>query len=329
MPDKRSSSFVFTSCGDYNVNVSVWDEAGNTDFCTVALKFLGGCGPMSFSINGKVSTINNKPIEEATITFYANLMEYPKSVQTKKGIFSTYLPFGVNYEVSAEYNAKDLYNVNQKDVTRLERHLNGQQPFTHYWQYIAADVNQDIIVDKKDLEFLKNKLLVKDSNVWTLIHKVDSLNTLNWHKYNTIVTVDGQNLDTKVDFTAIQLGDIDGSSAGLDVVQYDSNHKLEDIDETTWRSILSSNIENLKVYPNPYSDQFTIEFSHTQDEVVKLTLMDISGKVGQIKELHCYQGKNSFTIDDSFLQSSGIKIIRLESITGVRLIKVLKTSSHP
>ncbi len=328
MPDKRSSSFIFTSCGDFVVNISVWDEAGNTDYCTIELRVLCVCTLGSVKIHGKVQSVSEKMIKEATIYIDGNALEYPKIYQTQDGSYSSYHPTILKYFVSGYYKTKQTFYVNQKDILRLEAHINGRDSFSHYWQYIAADVNQDKIVDQKDLEILQNKILAKDSTVWTLINKVDSLNTLNWHKYNTIVTVNGQNLDAKVDFTAILIGDIDGSSAGLDVVQYDSNHQLEDSNETTWRGTLSSNIEDLKAYPNPYADQFTIEFSNTQDEVVKLTLMDISGKVTHSMELQSFKGKNTFLIQDSFLLTSGIKLIRLESVSGVRHLKVLKTNGH-
>ncbi|MBK6665366.1 MAG: hypothetical protein IPG48_04230 [Saprospiraceae bacterium] len=37
LPTSRSAGFVWTAAGDYNVQVSVWDEAWNTDYCTVVL----------------------------------------------------------------------------------------------------------------------------------------------------------------------------------------------------------------------------------------------------------------------------------------------------
>lgn len=209
--------------------------------------------------------------------------------------------------------------------------MNGHEAFAHYWQYLAADINKDKMVDSRDLLELENLIALKSTGNWLVINHNKPLNNQNWSSYITEYVVDKWNEEEeiKINFTAILIGDIDGSSASLDVVQYETNYKLEDNDETTWRSTLSSNTEAFKVYPNPFSDHFTIECTKTQDEVVKLTLYDISGKVGHIKELHCYKGKNSFTIDDPFLESSGIKMIRLESISGVQHIKVVKTTTHP
>jgi hypothetical protein len=35
LPSSRSAGKVWVACGTFNVNVDVWDEAWNTDYCTV------------------------------------------------------------------------------------------------------------------------------------------------------------------------------------------------------------------------------------------------------------------------------------------------------
>ncbi|MBK6667277.1 MAG: hypothetical protein IPG48_14335 [Saprospiraceae bacterium] len=41
LPSTRSAGFVWTTAGDFNLQVSVWDEAWNTDYCTVILTVRG------------------------------------------------------------------------------------------------------------------------------------------------------------------------------------------------------------------------------------------------------------------------------------------------
>ena len=40
LPSSRSAGHIWLAADDYAVNVSVWDEAWNTDFCTVNLQIL-------------------------------------------------------------------------------------------------------------------------------------------------------------------------------------------------------------------------------------------------------------------------------------------------
>ena len=43
IPEKKSSSFIFKECGDFNLKISVWDEEGNTDYCIIALRINCSC----------------------------------------------------------------------------------------------------------------------------------------------------------------------------------------------------------------------------------------------------------------------------------------------
>ncbi|MBK6499052.1 MAG: hypothetical protein IPG00_13160 [Saprospiraceae bacterium] len=42
LPSSRSAGFVWTTAGDFNLQVSVWDEAWNTDYCPVVLRVRDG-----------------------------------------------------------------------------------------------------------------------------------------------------------------------------------------------------------------------------------------------------------------------------------------------
>jgi hypothetical protein len=59
LPSSRSAGFVWTAAGDYNVQVSVWDEAWNTDYCTVVLSVRGG---NRIKISGTVATASGQGV---------------------------------------------------------------------------------------------------------------------------------------------------------------------------------------------------------------------------------------------------------------------------
>ena len=70
-----------------------------------------------------------------------------------------------------------------------------------------------------------------------------------------------------------------------------------------------------KVYPNPFTDMFSLEFSNDKDQRIKISLTDISGK--EIKLLYndiSRKGKNLFTFNRQAL-SQGIYFMVIENDT--------------
>ena len=85
---QQSSSMVF-DCGDVDnspveVNMYVWDEKGNADFCVVYLTLVdntGACGTKP-DIAGTVVTETGLGVEEVEVTLEAALPEYPRVEMT-------------------------------------------------------------------------------------------------------------------------------------------------------------------------------------------------------------------------------------------------------
>ena len=78
---QRSAGHIWLA-GDYAVNVSVWDEAWNTDFCTVNLSIIDN-GLNSSRSQGSFETIKDLPVNAVDVKFEsATQPEYPMTITT-------------------------------------------------------------------------------------------------------------------------------------------------------------------------------------------------------------------------------------------------------
>ncbi|MDA9182380.1 proprotein convertase P-domain-containing protein, partial [Saprospiraceae bacterium] len=75
----RSSSMEFNTAGVISVDVYVWDELGNSDFCTVTLTVIdnGGSG-----LRGTTATELGNGVSNADVNVEAALSEYPRNEMT-------------------------------------------------------------------------------------------------------------------------------------------------------------------------------------------------------------------------------------------------------
>lgn len=86
---------------------------------------------------------------------------------------------------------------------------------------------------------------------------------------------------------------------------------------------LSASESNLMVYPNPFNDQFTVEFNIDQTEQLKVNLLNIQGQVIYSDELRGFKGNYKKNID---LNSFANGIYQLQVITDGSVVtrKVVK-----
>lgn len=83
--------------------------------------------------------------------------------------------------------------------------------------------------------------------------------------------------------------------------------------------------ENLSVYPNPFSSNFTIEFYSTNKEVVLVELYDVTGKKVMSQQQTVFANtKNKFTFSDISILSKGIYTLRLISSDKTYNSKIIK-----
>ena len=286
----RSSSMTF-DCDDVEnspveVNMYVWDEKGNADFCVVYLTLVdntGACGE-GMRIAGQISTETGTGVNEVETQLNSDLPEYPRSTMTEESgayVFED-TPTNASYEISASKDVDYLNGVSTLDLVKIQRHILGLESLDTPYKLIAADVNADDQVKVSDLSQLRKLIL----GVITDLPTNES-----WR------FVDGtQVLDLDVDLAtvdyAVSITNLEGESTGNDLVAV----KVGDVTNNAVASLATTNAE---VRSNKTLDLMINEQSVEAGEEVEVTFMSEN-----YADVYGYQ----FT-----MELNGLEVIAVES----------------
>lgn len=269
-------------------------------------------------------------------TFVNNLMLDAYTNEWGYYRFAGFALTGDHYEISAMFNSTAFNNgIDTEDLDFLMDYVIGVTDFTEPHQKYAADVDQDGDVDFDDLKRLLEYLTgeIDDFGVqseWLIVDKAQFESATAEEIYDdphTIldVLVETENIDDK-DFIAIRLGDIvidEDSGFTSDATLVALNQIMEegptDIElESKIRDIVFENQASvLDVYPNPFSESFTMNYVSPQNKQVTIELLDVNGKKMFTQPYTVTKGENtlSFTIDNNY---KGMILYRL--IDGDKII---------
>ena len=272
-------------------------------------------------------------------TIISNLM---LSAFTDNGYyrFVGFAQTGDEYQLYADYSGTD-YNsgIDVEDLDFLMDYVVGAATFTDPHQKYAADVDRDGNVDFDDLKILLDYLTgeIDDfgfASEWLIIDATQYETATAEEVYTNPdliidVLVDSVNVEHQ-DFIAIRLGDIVIDDApGLvsdeslsSFAQKLTENNLEAV-YPELKNILNQEVTH-KAYPNPFSDNLTIEYQSGSSNMLNVQLLDITGKVLYNNNFKTSQGVNEFNIqvDRNY---SGIMIYKLtegNSIATGRVIKI-------
>ncbi len=173
LPSTKCSAITF-DCDDLptdpadriEVEVYVWDEKGNFDFCTVLLTLLdnqGGCNdPASrAAISGSVKTATGDEIEGVNVQLVTNLPWYPIAEMTANdGAYAFGSnPMYLDYDITGSKDIEDMNGVSTLDLVIIQKHILGLQGLNSPYKLIAADINSDENVSAIDLIELRKLIL--------------------------------------------------------------------------------------------------------------------------------------------------------------------------
>ncbi len=94
-----------------------------------------------------------------------------------------------------------------------------------------------------------------------------------------------------------------------DTANYEFRHELTD---------------SLIIYPNPFTDQFTIYINSRYSETIRITINNSAGSQVYEMEKNIYAGKNPIVISAPFLSPS-VYFVSIRSNRGINTLKVIKT----
>jgi hypothetical protein len=215
LPSSRSAGKIFTSAGDINLDVLVWDEAFNSDFCTVMLKIID-TGSNLITISGSAATEEGRGVEKVQVIANAALPEYPKTVETDGfGAYSFDIIGGAN--IAAQKDGDDNNGVSTLDLVLIQRHILGLVPFTSPYKMIASDANNDGRVSAGDILEIRKLILgiqeeFKLNSSWRFPLKGQNLTVTTPFPFieKTETTKDDNN--RVIDMVAVKIGDVNGSA---------------------------------------------------------------------------------------------------------------------
>ena len=220
--DLRSSSMTF-DCNDVanspvEVNMYVWDEKGNADFCVVYLTIIGACEDgMTSTLSGEIETESGKGVMEVEVTANSVIPEFPMTRMTDvEGMYAfNYMPQNVNYELSGKKDVDYTNGVSTLDLVKIQRHILGIEGLNSPYKVIAADVNGDESLKASDLLELRKLILgvitdLPNNESWRFVDAEQEFADIDnpWPIEESIQTGMLQSDQMAEDFIAVKIGDV-------------------------------------------------------------------------------------------------------------------------
>ena len=120
------------------VDLWVFDQNGNADFCTSSVSLTTGCGNVEQGasnqfIAGSIANENGEPIINSLVQLHSSQPEYPKSMMvTEQGEF-LFLnnANNFNYELDVLNDLDHANGVSTIDILLMQRHIIGSVSYTH------------------------------------------------------------------------------------------------------------------------------------------------------------------------------------------------------
>lgn len=171
----------------------------------------------SIDLSGKVITRKNEGIQNAIVNVIGTLSLANVTDQNGNYSFSGLSPDKYTIKVEKSTNAKN--GVDIFDLTALEDHIITRKPITDPYRYLAADVNNDGVIDILDISdvedvIIKRKDNYKDNLSWRFIPTNESLSLdkVKNKSYATTRVTNNTGNQAGLDFYGIKTGDIDDSA---------------------------------------------------------------------------------------------------------------------
>jgi hypothetical protein len=129
-------------------------------------RLLAGLMLMAFSvslsaqqatISGRIATRNGESVTGVTI--FVTGQVNAQTLTDANGNYAVQVPVGGSYVVRPDYDLDPLNGVSTFDAVLIQRHVDGTEPFTSPYQFIAADVDHNSIVNIQDTLELRQFIL--------------------------------------------------------------------------------------------------------------------------------------------------------------------------
>jgi len=228
-PADQTRVFTCDDLGDQMVDMYVHASNGTSDFCRVIIEVQDNnevCPPGSGSsgggssglISGLITMEDGEGVKDAEIRLVGSTLTPVMSATSGNYQFPA-MPFGGSYEVLPIKDENPLEGVTTYDIALMQRHILGTQFFHSPYQWIAADIDNNGVVDVRDVSALRRMVLgvhdhFQDNMSWRFVDadfQFTGFNPLD-EQFNESYRIPNFYTNmTGLDFIAVKIGDLNNS----------------------------------------------------------------------------------------------------------------------
>lgn len=251
-----------------------------------------GSGSPYATISGTIKSLNGSPLAGVEVGNSLNSSTVFTNSQGDYIFNNLWVDCETEVEITPYYNGPSGNGIDQDDVDLVTDYLQSNATL-NCEEMLAADVNYSgtvNVIDRNALNYFVNNpsLPTYNTGYWryypagtTLICNPGS-NSLTPPPYSITVQVGVQPV-TGVDFTGSKAGDLTGNASSK--TQQEASASSRPIPE------------KLIASPNPFSDIVTLRFSLQTEGEVTLKVIDLTGKVLELKTLPLQEGSQELDLD--------------------------------
>ncbi|MEQ1744027.1 MAG: hypothetical protein ABMA02_01255 [Saprospiraceae bacterium] len=315
---------IVFDCDDLGKNdLEVWskDAAGNANYCETFVDVQENftkCSPELglIAVCAKDACMTPQWLEYLTWTINVNSANKPPYTSLVTGACVEHdAPLDATVTITPSDFDDPLDGISQLDVFRLEQQIKSGQPFPTPYQWIAADANNDNVVDSLDVLECERLLLgiythLPNNSAWRF---VDKNYVFPWPNplsapFPESITVNTSNpIPFALGFVAVRVCDV--SCTGTFVGTTDGELGLQHHIGTP--------------QPNPTRRGAMLPLQLASDERVLLELHDLTGRLLFRSENHFPQGASLLEIPDAAMPLAGVYLWRVRAGDVVRAGKIV------
>ncbi len=314
-PADCSSSKQYT-CDDLGANtenMSVWDDSGNTDYCTVTLNVqANGTACSGSRIAGSIGTEVNKMVQNVNVILQnIDNNESKAFVTDNKGKYEfAGMPENASYKITPEKNIEHLNGVSTIDLVMIQRHILGISKLNSAYKYVAADINNDKNITASDLVELRKLILgiyaeLPKNTSWKFLDKAANVSDVT-SVYDVKQSVNIDNFNTSMmenNFVAIKIGDVNGSvtvnvndqeteSRSVKTLSFVADDQVYAAGDVVRMNITAENFVNIS------GAQWTLGFDAKSIEYSKIEAGALNLTNENVNALEAEAGKLAFSWND-------------------------------
>ncbi len=315
------------------IDIYVWDEAGNFDYCSTFINIQDGNGDVcedaksvAGSISGEIRTPASQPIEHVLIEAQSS-HHLPSFKTTFNGQYAFLnLPLNAPYLIKPSRNDQPSNGVSTIDLLMIQKHILGMEPFQNGYQYLAADVNNDKAVTALDMLELRKLILylydeLSGTKSWKFVPKQLEINTQNPWIVQEYIDIKGLKADElKKDFVGIKIGDLNHSVIAHRLAGLENRSIDHSLTFSTEDRLLVAGQETIVSFSSPnFLSMEAFQFSLKHEG---LEILDVQGHALELDQRNF--GVINGYLTTSWTQPSALTVTDQQTLLSIK-VKATKT----